>query len=29
MNAIIIKVASFGLNKNHLGHSIEELQPFF
>jgi len=29
MNAIIIKIASYGLNKNHLGKSIAELYPFF
>ena len=29
MEAILIKVACFGLNKNHLGRSIKELQPYF
>ena len=29
MKAIIIKVASFGLNKTHLGKTLQELQPYF
>jgi diphthine-ammonia ligase len=29
MQAILIKVACFGLNKNHLGKSIAELNPYF
>ncbi len=29
LHAILIKVACFGLNKNHLGKTIKELQPYF
>jgi diphthine-ammonia ligase len=29
LNAIIIKVASYGLKIEHLGKSIEQLYPFF
>lgn len=29
MNAILIKVACFGLNKSHLGQSIKDLRPHF
>lgn len=29
MQAILIKVACYGLNKNHLGKTISELNPYF
>ena len=29
MEVILIKVACFGLNKNHLGKTIKELSPYF
>ena len=29
MDAILIKVASYGLHKGHLGRSIKELYPCF
>lgn len=29
LEAILIKVACFGLNKTHLGKTIKDLQPYF
>lgn len=29
LDAILIKVACFGLKKEHLGKSIKELKPYF
>jgi diphthine-ammonia ligase len=29
IEAILIKVACYGLNKTHLGKTIKDLQPYF